>query len=108
VALDRVRRIQPVAMALDRRSAPLWLGAVFPLLVLPLLFLLFPAKYSGTSYWLIAAALYALAKLFEFYDAEIYSVGSILSGHTLKHFAAAAACVAVLRHFQIRRPITPE
>jgi len=80
----------------------------FPCLVLPLLFLLFPAKYSGTSYWLVAAALYALAKLFEFYDAEIYSAGSILSGHTLKHFAAASACVAVLRHFEIRRPIIPE
>jgi paraquat-inducible protein B len=36
----------------------------------------------------------------------VYSVGSILSGHTLKHLAAAAACFAVLRYFQIRRPIT--
>ena len=80
----------------------------FPCLALPLLFLLFPAKYSGTSYWLIAAALYALAKLFEFYDSAIYSIGSILSGHTLKHIAAAAACVAVLRHFQKRGLITPE
>jgi len=80
----------------------------FPCLALPLLFLLFPAKYSGTSYWLIAAALYALAKLFEFYDSAIYSMGSILSGHTFKHIAAAAACVAVLRHFQKRRLITPE
>lgn len=80
----------------------------FPCLALPLLFLLFPAKYSGTSYWLIAAALYALAKLFEFYDNAIYSIGSILSGHTLKHVAAAAACFAVLRHFKKRRLITPE
>lgn len=76
----------------------------FPCLALPLLFLLFPAKYSGTSYWVVAAALYALAKLFEFYDSPIYSMGSILSGHTLKHIAAAAACVAVLRHFQKRQP----
>lgn len=76
----------------------------FPCLALPLLFLLFPAKYSGTSYWIVAAALYALAKLFEFYDSAIYSMGSILSGHTLKHIAAAAACVAVLRHFQKRQP----
>jgi hypothetical protein len=80
----------------------------FPCLALPLLFLLFPPKYSGTSYWLIAAALYALAKLFEFYDSAIYSFGSILSGHTLKHIVAAAACVAVLRHFQKRQPIIPE
>jgi hypothetical protein len=72
---------------------------------LPLIFLLFPPKYSGTFYWLIAAALYALAKLFEFYDGAIYSAGSILSGHTLKHLAAAAACVAILRYFQTRQPI---
>ncbi len=75
----------------------------FPCLSLPLLFLLFPAKYSDTSYWFIAAALYALAKLFEYFDDAIYSIGSVLSGHTLKHLAAAAACFAVLRYFQKRR-----
>ena len=36
-----------------------------------------------------AAAFYALAKLFEFYDHAIYSVGFILSGHTLKHFRSS-------------------
>lgn len=80
----------------------------FPCAALPLLFLLFPPKYSGTSYWLLAAALYAFAKLFEFYDAEIYSLGSVLSGHTLKHLAAAAACFTILRYFQVRRPIEAE
>jgi hypothetical protein len=77
----------------------------FPCLLLPLLFLLFPPKYTDTSYWFIAAALFALAKLFEFYDEAIYSVGSILSGHTFKHVAAAAACFTLLRYFQTRRPI---
>jgi hypothetical protein len=78
----------------------------FPCLAVPLLFLLFRPKYSGTSYWLVAAALYALAKVFEFYDEAIYSFGSIVSGHTLKHFAAAAACFTILMYFRIRRPIT--
>jgi hypothetical protein len=77
----------------------------FPCLALPLIFLLFAPRFSGTSYWLIAAMLYALAKLFEFYDSAIYSAGTILSGHTLKHFAAAAACGALLRYFQKRQPI---
>jgi hypothetical protein len=77
----------------------------FPCLALPLVFLLFAPRFSGTIYWLIAAALYALAKLFEFYDSAIYSAGTILSGHTLKHFAAAAACGALLRYFQKRQPI---
>jgi len=77
----------------------------FPALALPLMFLLFPPKYTGTYYWLIAAALYALAKVLEFYDGAVYSVGSILSGHTLKHLAAASACFAILRYFAARRPI---
>ena len=77
----------------------------FPCAALLLLFLLFPPEYTGTSYWVIAAALYALAKLFEFYDSEIYSAGSILSGHTLKHVAAATACFALFRYFRERQPI---
>jgi hypothetical protein len=51
----------------------------FPFLALLLLFLIFPAKYTATSYWLIAAALYALAKLLELFDDAIYSFGFILS-----------------------------
>ena len=77
-----------------------------PAVALILLFLLFPPAYSGASSWLIAAAFYALAKLFEFYDHAIYSMGSILSGHTLKHIAAAAACFVVLEHFKKRRRVT--
>jgi hypothetical protein len=77
----------------------------FPFLALVLILRLFPPKYTGASYWVTAAALYALAKLLEFLDEKIYSVGSILSGHTLKHLAAAAAGFAILRLFQTRRPI---
>lgn len=77
----------------------------FPFIALVLILQLFPPKYTGAFYWIVAAALYALAKLLEFYDHAIYSVGSILSGHTLKHLAAAAAAFAILRLFQIRRPI---
>jgi hypothetical protein len=75
-------------------------------IALPLLFVACPPRYSGTSYWLIAAAFYALAKLFEFYDHAIYSVGFILSGHALKHFAAVSACFAIRRYFQTRRPVS--
>jgi hypothetical protein len=77
----------------------------FPCIAVPVLFVFYSPRFSGTSYWLVAAALYALAKLFEFYDGAIYSFGSILSGHTFKHLAAAAACFAILRYFQARQPI---
>jgi hypothetical protein len=77
----------------------------FPGLALLVLLAVYPAKYTDGRYWLIAAGLYALAKLFEFSDVAIYSFGHIVSGHTLKHLAAAAACFTLLRYFQIRRPI---
>jgi hypothetical protein len=76
----------------------------FPCLALPLLFLLSPAKYTGTSYWLVAVALYAIAKVAEFND-HTFHIAGMLSGHTLKHLLAAAACLAILRYYQTRRPI---
>jgi len=79
----------------------------FPFLALVLILRLFPPKYTGTRYWVIAAALYALAKLLEFLDEKIFSLGSIVSGHTLKHLAAAAASLAILRLLQTRLAITP-
>lgn len=77
----------------------------FPFVTLILILQFFPAKFTGAPYWIAATALYALAKVLEYYDEAIFSVGSILSGHTLKHLAAAAACFAVLRLFQTRQPI---
>jgi hypothetical protein len=77
----------------------------FPCLALPVLFWLFPAKYTAAFYWIIAAALYVGAKVLEYSDAAVYSAGQILSGHTLKHLAAAGACFAILRYFQTRKPI---
>jgi hypothetical protein len=77
----------------------------FPFVALVLILNLYPPKFTGASCWIVAAALYALAKLLEFLDHAVYSVGTIVSGHTLKHLAAAAAAFTVLRLFQIRRPI---
>jgi hypothetical protein len=39
-------------------------------------------------------------------DRSVHSAASILSGHTLKHLFAVAACFAVLRYFQTRKSIT--
>ena len=65
------------------------------LLLVVLMLSLYPARYRGTGYIVAALALYAAAKFMELGDAEILSMGQIVSGHTLKHFAAAAG-VALL------------
>ncbi len=77
----------------------------FPSIAVPLLFLLFPPKYTGTCYWFAAAGLYALAKLLELYDGEVFSAALFLSGHTLKHLAAAAAGYIILSYFNKRQPV---
>ena len=77
----------------------------FPGISVILLILLYPAKHTGTGCWIVAGMLYLLAKVFEFTDETMYSAGNLLSGHTLKHFAAAAACYAILRYSQTRRQV---
>jgi hypothetical protein len=77
----------------------------FPFLALVLILKLFPPRYTGASYWGATVAFYALAKLLEYFDEKIFSVGSVVSGHTLKHLAAAAAGFAILRLFQTRQLI---
>ncbi len=78
----------------------------FPMMALLLIFVLFPAKHTGTVNWLIAAALYAAAKLPELYDASIFSAVHAVSGHTIKHLLAAVACFFILRNFQTRQPVS--
>jgi hypothetical protein len=77
----------------------------FPCVVLPLTFVLFPAKYTGTTWWFVAAGLYLLAKLLEHFDVAILSALQVMSGHALKHLAAAAACFAIFLAFHIRQPL---
>jgi len=70
------------------------------LLVVVLLLALYPARYPGTRHLLAGLAAYAAAKGLEIADRPIFALGHVISGHTLKHLAAAAgvAClVATLR-----------
>lgn len=70
------------------------------LLLVVLLLVLYPARYPGTGYLVVGLAAYAAAKGFELADQEVFALGQIVSGHTLKHLAVAggvACLVAMLR-----------
>ncbi|OGA19310.1 MAG: hypothetical protein A3H32_04250 [Betaproteobacteria bacterium RIFCSPLOWO2_02_FULL_63_19] len=67
-------------------------GSVLAVAVLCVL----PSQYTGRLWPLGAVILYAFAKLFELYDGWIYAHGGWVSGHTLKHIAAAAAGALLL------------
>ena len=68
--------------------------------------LLLPPRYTRSSDLLAVVGFYALAKLLETFDRAVFSTGHIVSGHTLKHLAAAAAGWWILRMLERRRPIT--
>ena len=70
-----------------------------------LLALAFPKRYTRTFDLAVVVGFYALAKALETFDKPIFSLGHIVSGHTLKHLAAAAAGYWILRMLQKRQPI---
>ena len=78
---------------------------VYAALVL-LLALLFPPSYTRGSDLAVVVGFYALAKVLEALDKPIFSLGHIVSGHTLKHLAAATAAYWILRMLQKRRPVS--
>ena len=69
----------------------------YPLILFPLVAWLFPQhRYVSNRYLLLIFAWYALSKIMEFLDAQVFILlGYTFSGHTLKHLAAAASAFVV-------------
>jgi hypothetical protein len=67
----------------------------YSMLILLLMAVMTPSRYTHGNdlYWVFGW--YALSKVLETFDAEVLEMGHVVSGHTLKHFAAAIAGVAV-------------
>jgi ceramidase len=85
---------------------PYGLVQAYPLLGVPLLIVLFPAKYTRTGDLLTVGGIYVLAKLFELLDHPIFGLGRVVSGHTLKHLVAALSAYWALRMLELRSPMT--
>jgi hypothetical protein len=77
----------------------------FPMLALPILLLFFPPRYTGTADLVASPTCYALAKILEILDRQIYAEGRIVSGHTLKHLVAGLSAYFVLFMLQRRRAL---
>jgi hypothetical protein len=77
----------------------------FPLIALPLLLIFFRPRYTAGGDLIAALACYVLAKILEALDAQVYTQGGIVSGHTLKHLVAGLAAYFVLHMLQHRRPL---
>lgn len=75
---------------------PYILVQFLPVLLMPLMLAMFPARYLGNSLLLLAFALYFAAKALEHYDGQVFSAVGIISGHSIKHLAAAAAVLCII------------
>ncbi len=63
-----------------------------------------PSRYTrgAAIYWVFGA--YVLAKLFEHFDRQLLALGGVVSGHSVKHVAAAIGAVIVC-HMLWRRSL---
>jgi hypothetical protein len=77
----------------------------YPMLALPLVVTLFPnSRYTAGGYLVWVIFWYGLAKVLEHFDGQIFELlGHTVSGHTLKHLAAAVAPLVVLRMLLSKR-----
>jgi hypothetical protein len=66
---------------------------------------LLPPRYTRGSDLLVVVGFYVLAKVLELLDRPIFDVEHRVSGHTMKHLAAAAAGYWILRMLQKREPV---
>ncbi len=58
---------------------------------------LFPSRHGNSQHLIVAFGWYALAKIAEALDQQIFALGGMVSGHSLKHVLAAIAAWQVCR-----------
>jgi len=75
------------------------------LLAITLMLMLYWPRYTCTNLVVAGLGAYALAKVMELADGAIFSAGHLVSGHSLKHLAAAAGVGFVVAAVKRRRPL---
>ena len=95
-------------LATERAGAgnlvPYGILQAYTVIMLLVIALSHPARYTRGNdvYWVFAA--YGIAKILETFDKQFLAIGNVVSGHTLKHVAAAIAGFIVLRMLVLRVP----
>jgi hypothetical protein len=85
---------------------PYILVQFYSALVIVLVVGMFPPRYIDAGELVIALILYALSKVLESLDSQVFGFGRIVSGHTLKHLTAALSVWFILHMLRNRTPIT--
>ena len=79
-------------------------GQLAPLLAIPFVLAMFPARHTHRGYLMYGLVFYALAKVAEGFDQGAFAfTAQWISGHTLKHLIAAMAPLMLLLMLRRRR-----
>lgn len=74
-----------------------------PMLLIPLILLLYPSRLTRAGLLWTLLALYAAAKALEHFDTAVFEHLGLLSGHTLKHLLAAGSLYCMVVALRTRR-----
>ena len=75
---------------------PYALVQFLPMLLIPFIVLLRRGRSDLGPWFGRMIVFYAAAKIFEYYDASVFSVGEVMSGHAIKHILAALGATSLL------------
>jgi len=74
----------------------------YPMIAIPVILICFKSEYNSVSAYWILFLFYVIAKLLEYFDGEIYEALVYMSGHSLKHFAAAIGLYVLIDSYRKR------
>ncbi len=74
-----------------------------PMLIIPVILLFFSPAFTRVSGYGLLLSAYIIAKVFEYFDKELLTATSFMSGHSLKHIIAAIGVYILLNSFVHRR-----
>lgn len=75
---------------------PYALVQFLPMLLIPMILLMFHGRLNGSIFLWAMIAAYLVSKIAEYFDAELYAAVGVLSGHAIKHIVAAAGALFIL------------
>jgi predicted membrane channel-forming protein YqfA (hemolysin III family) len=75
---------------------PYVLVQFLPVLLIPFLLAMFKSRYLNNRLLIASFAFYFLAKVLEFLDPQLFSITHGISGHAVKHLAAALAVLCII------------
>ncbi len=86
---------------------PYALVQFLPMLLIPIILSVYRSASDATRYFWMVIVFYVLVKICEQFDAEIFALGEVVSGHTLKHLFASLTPATLLYALTRRRLARP-